>query len=60
MKENYKPAEVAELLGVSRQTIYNWIRAGKLEAKKLGGVVRISREQLERFTGESAAETAQK
>ena len=32
----YSPAEVAELLGVTRRTVYAWIKAGVLPAIKSG------------------------
>lgn len=36
-----KVAEVAELLGVSRRTIYKWARSGVLPSVKIGGVLRF-------------------
>ena len=45
-KEFLTPQEVAELLGVSRRTITNWIKTGKLPALKIGRTVRIKREAL--------------
>lgn len=38
------PKEFAEYIGVTRRTVYRWIRAGRLpgaEAKKIGGRWRI-------------------
>lgn len=44
---------VKEKLGVNEQTVYKWIREGKLKATKFGGEkrprVRISEEQLNDF-----------
>lgn len=40
-------AEVARELGVTSRTIRNWIRAKRLGAKRVGGVVRILRSDLE-------------
>lgn len=46
-KELFRPDEVACFLGVSRQTIYLWIKTGILPAKKIGKrLVRIHRESL--------------
>ena len=45
----YKVKEVAELLKVTRQTVYNWIRSGALKAERFGNSIRISAEELERF-----------
>ena len=50
-----KPKEafkiISERLGhvVQLRTVYNWIKTGKLPAKKLGGVVLISRTDLDKF-----------
>lgn len=46
-KEYYTPQEVAELLNVTRQTVYSWINKGRLKAKKFGRLKRIPREALE-------------
>ncbi|WP_423816317.1 helix-turn-helix domain-containing protein [Salinibacter ruber] len=35
------PEEVASLMGVSQQTVYNWIHQGEIEATKIGGLWRI-------------------
>lgn len=44
------PMEVAGLLRVSRSVVYRWINEGKLEAIKVGGVLRIARSELEQFS----------
>lgn len=36
LKENLTQAEIAEKVGVSRQTIINWIKAEKWEQRKVG------------------------
>lgn len=41
--------EVADLLRVSTQTIYNMIRDGRLPAKKVGREWRFSRKQIQRL-----------
>jgi excisionase family DNA binding protein len=45
--------QVKEKLSVNEQTVYKWIREGKLKATKFGGGerprVRISEEQLNEF-----------
>jgi excisionase family DNA binding protein len=39
-----------ELVGVSRRTIYNWLKAGKLEyVRTAGGAIRIYVDSLFRF-----------
>lgn len=35
-KEYVSPQEVAERLGVKVQTVYRWIKSGKLAAVKIG------------------------
>jgi excisionase family DNA binding protein len=35
-KELFRLQEAAEYLGVTKQTLYNWINSGKLEAVRVG------------------------
>ena len=42
----YQVKDVAKLLEVSERTVWNWIRSGRLESVKIGGVVRVTREQI--------------
>ena len=37
IEQLYNLSEVEKLLGVSRETLLNYIRSGKLEALKVGG-----------------------
>src|SRR5262249_34494512 len=49
----YSVAEAAALLGVSRVTIWRWVRAGRLPIWRLGHrTARIKRENLERLLSE--------
>ena len=41
--------EACALLKVSRQTVYEWMKSGKLKAVKAGRLVRIRTEDLESF-----------
>lgn len=43
------PGRVAELFGVSRRTISDWVRAGKLPSINPGGVARIPARAVERL-----------
>ena len=43
--------DTAEVFGVSRTTIFNWIHAGKLKAKKRRGQWYIPQEAIERQAG---------
>lgn len=36
MKGHYTSSEAAEVFGISMQTIYSWMRSGKLRAVKIG------------------------
>lgn len=48
----YSPLQVAQKLGVHRITVYHWIKTGKLEASKYGGVWRVSESALDRMAEE--------
>jgi len=48
-KEFYTPAEVAEKLRVNIMTIYRYIKAGKINAHKLGKDFRIDVKEYKRF-----------
>lgn len=45
----YTPEEIAQLLKVTRRSIYTYLKSGKLEAVKIGNGWRISQEALEKF-----------
>ncbi len=47
--EFYTPDEVAALLKVTRQAVYNWVARGRLKAVKAERVTRIRRVDLETF-----------
>jgi excisionase family DNA binding protein len=42
----YTPADLAEILGVTRETIYNGIKSGSIPSYKFGRLRRISEEQV--------------
>lgn len=48
----YSLAEVQEILNVSRASLYNYIRDGKMKAIKIGSAWRVPGEELERLTRE--------
>ena len=50
IEKSYTPQEVAEMLGKSRQTVYNWITKKILPAHKVGGTFRIYESDLKAFT----------
>ena len=48
-KEFYKAQELAEKLSVNIMTIYRYIKAGRLQAYKIGKEFRIKKEEFESF-----------
>ena len=49
----FRPDEVARVICVTRQTVYNWIQEGKIQVIKLpGGQYRVLRGEVERVLGE--------
>lgn len=42
----YSLQEAAAVLKVTRQTMYNWIRAGRLTATKIGREYRLTEDQV--------------
>lgn len=56
----YSLEKVQEILQVTRRTIYNYIRGGRLPAVKMGGRWRIRHEDLDAFlTGKRQQEHGQ-
>lgn len=45
----YDIQEVMDILRVTRRTVYNWLRAGKIKAFKVGKEWRITEESLREF-----------
>lgn len=54
----YSVDEVADLLGLHVRTVRGYVRDGRLRAARIGKQYRISREDLEAFTGSPAEESA--
>ena len=50
----YTQTEAAQRLSVERHTLWRWIKAGKLQAQKVGGVVFIEKKAVESLRKESA------
>jgi excisionase family DNA binding protein len=46
--------EVAQILKVHPLTVYEWVKAGKLRAYKLGRVYRVAEKDLEVFLASSS------
>lgn len=45
----YSVSDVADLLGLGASKIYSLVRSGEIKAVRVGGVIRISRESIERY-----------
>ncbi len=48
----YTVDDIMEILTVSRETVYNWIRTGKLTAIRLGRQYRITKDHYDQFIKE--------
>lgn len=46
MSEYLTAEQVADAIGVTRRTVYDWLRTGKLKGKKIGGKWLIKRIDL--------------
>lgn len=46
--------ETATALGVSRQTVYNWIKDGTVHGVRLGGAVRVPVAEIDRVLARPA------
>ena len=57
-KKFYTPQEVADLLQLRVQTVYDYVRQGKLSAVRLGNRYRIARTDLGTFLDRQRAESA--
>lgn len=41
--------QVADILNVSRQTVFNWVKTGYIKAVKIGRQYRIEQSEIERL-----------
>lgn len=48
----YKVPEVMEYLGMSRPTVYRYIRSGQLKSVKIGGLRRVTESALREFVND--------
>ena len=44
--------ETAELFGVTKRTVFRWIKSGKMKSVKIGRTVRIKESEIERVIKE--------
>ena len=47
--EFYTVNELVVMLKVSRETIFNYLHSGELQATKIGNKIRVNKEALDRF-----------
>lgn len=52
MDKLYNISKTAELLGVTRQTVYQWERDGKIKFIKVGEFNKVSENDIKRLRGE--------
>lgn len=52
MERYYTPEQIAQLLTIQKQTVYAWLRSGKLSGVKLGKIWRVSEGHLQGYLGE--------
>jgi excisionase family DNA binding protein len=53
-KQFYTMHEIAKILAVDYNTVYRWIKAGKLKAVKLNSIVRVSKEAFDEFVNKGS------
>lgn len=51
-RKAYKQVEVAKMMGVHRNSVYRWVRDGKIKSVLVGGVRMIPASEIEKLTGE--------
>lgn len=56
----YTLTEIEPILGVTHRTLFNYIKSGKLKAKKIGGKWKVTKEVLEDFVYGQHQETPAK
>lgn len=45
----YSLEELSQLIGVTHRTAWNYVKAGKIKATKIGGVWKVTEENLKKF-----------
>lgn len=51
MQNFYSISDVAKIFRVTRQTVMAWIKNGTIHGVKIGGVYRISEDEIKRLSG---------
>ena len=59
-KQFYTMHEIANILAVDYNTVYRWIKAGKLKAVKLNSIVRVSKEAFNEFVNKGSKDVQER
>lgn len=51
LERHYKISKVAEALGISRKTLWQWVREGKVRAVRVGKLWVIPESEVKRLMG---------
>lgn len=49
IEKSYTPKEVADIMQVTRQTVYNWVNSGEVQAFKVGRNLRITESEMKKL-----------
>ena len=49
MEKLFNCDEVAEIFGIKKITVYDWVRKGKLPAVRVGKAYRVAESDIERY-----------
>ena len=58
MGEYLTVVELAEIAGVTKDTIWRWLKSGKIEGKKFGKSWRIAKEEVNKILPPTKRETS--
>ena len=45
----YSLEELSQLIGVTHRTVWNYVKAGKIKATKIGGAWKVTEENFKKF-----------
>lgn len=55
----YAPVEIAHIVGLTQDTIQNQCRTGQIEARKVGRMWRVTKEEVQRYIKEGPRKVEQ-
>ncbi len=53
-----KPSKVAKRLGISKNTVFRWIKIGRLTRHKIGDVTLLANDEVDNLMTQARVETA--